>query len=484
MSKQTFWAACILLLAAFLSAGHSYAGCKLPGGWTQIDSCPVFQFEGNKPLDSSGKPYTDSCLKYTWNFGDSATASGRIVTHTYTKNGTYYVCLKIQDLCRGCDTTICKTVTVSCYYPTKCKMPRGWSQIDSCPFYHFEGNNPLDSSGKPYTNPCLKYTWNFGDGYTASGRIASHTYSTGGTYNVCMTVLDTCKGCDTIICKKVYVSCISSGCTLPVGWSSSDSCGHFSFEGKNPVDSSGKPYTDSCLQYTWTFGDGTSGTGRLITHTYTATGTYIVCLKVKNLCFGCDTTICKKVSVTCVSAPKACNLPDGWSSKSDSCSNWTFEGHRPLDASGKPYTDSCLVYLWSFGDSSVATGRVVSHHYATVGKYTVCLRIIDTCRGCDTMICNSVGIPCYSPALTTDIQSVSGEASTLSVFPNPANGNFTIRSAGRQQYRVFDAFGRMVMSGQFTDRISLSASELSTGVYSVQCISNDQVQQTRLVITR
>lgn len=485
MKKRISPTALLFLLISVLVSPHSYATCKLPSGWAQKDSCPVFKFEGNNPLDSSGKPYTDSCLKYSWNFGDSTSASGRVVTHSYTKNGSYTVCLKIQDLCRGCDTTICKTISVSCFSTTKCKLPTGWSQRDSCPFVRFEGNNPLDSSGKAYSDPCLSYAWSFGDGTKASGRNASHTYARGGTFTVCLTISDTCKGCDTTICKTVTVSCLAA-CKLPSGWSFKDSCGYLGFEGKNPVDASGKPYTDTCLQYSWSFGDSSIASGRLAAHTYKKTGIYTVCLYIKDLCKGCDTTICKSITISCLgggSSGKACNFPTGWSSTSDSCSNRTFEGWNPRDASGKPYIDTCQSYLWSFGDSSVAKGRIVNHHFKTTGTYTVCLTIIDNCNGCDTSICGSIAIPCFSPALT-NIKSVSAETTTMSVFPNPANSSFRIRAAGPQQYRLFDACGRELMNGQFTETTEVPASELSSGMYLIQCIGNEGVQHARVLISR
>lgn len=484
MKKQFSLVALLVLLIQLFTSGDSYAGCKLPGGWTLKDSCPVIKFEGNNPLDSSGKPYTDSCLKYTWNFGDSSSSAiGRTVSHTYSKNGTYTVCLKIQDLCRSCDTTICKTVTISCFGSSKCKLPTGWSSRDSCPVYQFEGNNPLDSSGKPFSDPCLKYSWNFGDGYTANGRMATHTYTKGGTYTVCMKVRDTCKGCDTTICKTISVTCLA-GCKLPKNWSFKDSCTKLSFEGSNPLDSAGKPYTDSCLQYNWSFGDSSTAIGRLATHTYATTGTYIVCLKITDKCRGCDTTICKSVTVTCIgSGSRACNFPTGWSSTSDSCSNRTFEGWYPRDAASKPYIDTCQAYLWSFGDSSVAKGRVVAHHFKKIGTYNVCLTIVDLCNGCDTTICGTIAIPCFSPA-ATNIQSFTANAKDLRVYPNPAQNQFTLVAEGQQQYRVWDAFGKEIARGQFTDSATVPSGDWSTGIYTIQCIGADGASTTRLLISR
>lgn len=43
---------------------------------------------------------------------------------------------------------------------------------------------------KPKNNTVTSYEWNFGDGQTASGQIARHTYTAAGTYQVTLTVTD------------------------------------------------------------------------------------------------------------------------------------------------------------------------------------------------------------------------------------------------------------------------------------------------------
>jgi PKD repeat protein len=50
---------------------------------------------------------------------------------------------------------------------------------------NFDGSNSFDSDGN-----ITSYSWNFGDGSTASGKTASHFYSNNGTYTVTLTVTD------------------------------------------------------------------------------------------------------------------------------------------------------------------------------------------------------------------------------------------------------------------------------------------------------
>jgi PKD repeat protein len=55
------------------------------------------------------------------------------------------------------------------------------------------------SSINQYT---LKYDWNWGDSTTSTGRDATHTYSTAGTYYLCLTLSDTIYGCSETYCDS------------------------------------------------------------------------------------------------------------------------------------------------------------------------------------------------------------------------------------------------------------------------------------------
>src|ERR1051326_3061195 len=54
----------------------------------------------------------------------------------------------------------------------------------------------------PYAN-ATTFSWNFGDGNTSAQEFPQHTYSSAGTYNVCLTVTNQC-GSDTI-CEGITV---------------------------------------------------------------------------------------------------------------------------------------------------------------------------------------------------------------------------------------------------------------------------------------
>jgi len=60
--------------------------------------------------DSSSTTGTGN-LTYTWDFGDGATGTGSALSHTYSGNGPYLLCLTIDDGL-GCTDTYCDTISV------------------------------------------------------------------------------------------------------------------------------------------------------------------------------------------------------------------------------------------------------------------------------------------------------------------------------------------------------------------------------------
>jgi PKD repeat protein len=121
--------------------------------------------------------------------------------------------------------------------------------------------------------------WDFGDGYFANIQNPVHAYAQLGTYQVCLTISDSC-GSDTI-CKPVSV------CNNPAtrfGYIAEGNMIKF-------ADSSVDPQS-----WFWDFGDGFYSDLRDPEHYFNEWGTYYVCEKVVNACS--EETFCDSVTVT------------------------------------------------------------------------------------------------------------------------------------------------------------------------------------------
>ncbi|MEU9826314.1 PKD domain-containing protein [Micromonospora chersina] len=137
----------------------------------------------------------------------------------------------------------------------------------------FDGTASTDPDGS-----VSSWAWTFGDGTTGAGSTTSHTYAATGSYTVTLTVTDN-QGATNSTSKTVTVT--GGGTNQAPAASFTHRCySNFNpplcfFDGTASTDPDG-----SISSWAWTFGDGTTGTGRQSTHNYARTGTYTVTLTV------------------------------------------------------------------------------------------------------------------------------------------------------------------------------------------------------------
>ncbi|MBN1456037.1 MAG: PKD domain-containing protein [Methanomicrobia archaeon] len=130
----------------------------------------------------------------------------------------------------------------------------------------------------------IAYSWDFGDGCTATGVSVTHQYTQNGTFVVNVTVTDNDGATD------------SDACTVTVSLSPVADAGPDQiclmgevvyFNGSESYDHDGTVKT-----YQWNFGDGGNATGPAVTHCYADTGTYTVSLTVTDDCGALDQATC------------------------------------------------------------------------------------------------------------------------------------------------------------------------------------------------
>jgi PKD repeat protein len=119
----------------------------------------------------------------------------------------------------------------------------------------------------------VSYAWSYGDGSTGAGVIVSHAYAHPGTYVATLTVTDN-KGA-----TGVDTATITVANRVPTANAGPDR----TVVEDSPVtfDASASSDPDGTITgYSWTFGDGTTGTGVRPVKTYPAPGTYIATVTV------------------------------------------------------------------------------------------------------------------------------------------------------------------------------------------------------------
>jgi PKD repeat protein len=156
--------------------------------------------KAGEAVSFNGSSSTGSPEGYEWSFGDNTpNSSGAITSHTFAAAGTYNVRLSVRKQGTGpaCLFNVCiaetiKQVTVIPSNTTPTLNPDYTVDAAATCENQFGFVICKATTGKAVTFTAIEadaaYAWNFGDGQTATGRVATHTWSNPGPYGVALTV--------------------------------------------------------------------------------------------------------------------------------------------------------------------------------------------------------------------------------------------------------------------------------------------------------
>lgn len=208
---------------------------------------------------------------WEWDFGDGTTGTGQTITHTFPEDSvdTYTVCLTTTSILQNGDTcvaTSCQDVIVNLPYECTAFFIH-YPAPDSSLTINFQDMSFTGNGGVPDS-----WVWDFGDGDSSLLQDPSHTYADTGYYDVCLTITDSLDNCTDTYCETIYVVEIvpPTGCTSGFTYYPDTAALTINFEG----------FTQSLFPTTWSweFGDGTTGSGQFVSHTYDSAGVYPVTL--------------------------------------------------------------------------------------------------------------------------------------------------------------------------------------------------------------
>ncbi|HEX8170386.1 MAG TPA: PKD domain-containing protein [Thermoanaerobaculia bacterium] len=194
-----------------------------------------------------------------------------------------------------------------------------------------------------------------------------------------------------------------------------------------------------CDVYTWDFGDGATGTGDPVTHTYAGNGTYTVTMVVSNNSSpGAKTTVSKSVTIGSGGGDPnpgpgptdPCTKPSGIVvsySGSKSCAPGTAcsttETVKFTATRGVGGLQTCDTTAWEFGDGGTSSQRSPSHFYTTAGTYTAKVTVTNA---------NGSASSTQSVVVTTDGSSNPGNPGNGGCAAAPTNKQFFIEYEGAQ----------------------------------------------------
>jgi gliding motility-associated-like protein len=336
---------------------------------------------------STSSPGDGSITSYFWDFGDGNTLVTGLpaVNNTYQFAGTYSVGLTVTNS-DGCSNTL-KKINVITVLP---QIDPAFSS-DSTTLCNISDpvqfNNTTSGAGP------LSYLWSFGDGASSTSQNPSHQYAAKGVYNVQLIVTNP-QGCSAKLNKPAYVNAanfIPDFTTTPTLCTGTV----ITFRDNSTPPASGTSR--------WDFGDGGSGIGNALTHTFASPGNYIVQLTDS---FGtCVVTQPKTISVA--SSPV---LSGFLFNKGASCQS-------PMLVTFTDTSSAAVKWLWNFTGSpaDTSTQQDPSFLYATNGIYNPALTVTNA-NGCSSTITETVNSGL--PLATIQVDTTLSASSTICAIVN------------------------------------------------------------------
>ena len=222
---------------------------------------------------------TENATSWLWTFGNGDASVMENPSYTYAENGTYEVCLTVQNADLGCEDQICEQITVGQYL---CEANFS---------VEIDGLTVSITDESITTEDIDQWTYDMGNmNWIVGQQNPVYTYDTLGIYTICLMI--EAGACEADTCMTIDLS---------------DECLAFQpgFDFVVDNDNLTVQFLDETTgdpnQWLWGFGDANTSNSQNPEHTYDQMGNYNVCLLVQNTDLGCNESFCQSIQVGTVS---------------------------------------------------------------------------------------------------------------------------------------------------------------------------------------
>ncbi len=290
-------------------------------------------------------------VSFMWSYGDGSAGTGITSTHIYSTSGTFIIIVTATDsssLPQIATSSRSITVVAALTVPSAVASP-----------------NPNDagvpSNFSTSTNGGVggvSCNWTFGDGASTTGCSATHVYSNPGTFTVVVTAQDSLG----VTASKTVSEVVNAQPTVS-----------FTISPTSAISSQSVTFTATTVggtnpfNFSWNFGDNSSGSGNVVSHTYSVQGTYTVTLTVRDANAQTATST-QTLSV----APSPLTASFAMTPSSGLIVGQLASFTASVSGGTSPYT-----FNWNFGDGTTASGNPVNHSFNMPGTYTVTVTVTD-----------------------------------------------------------------------------------------------------------
>lgn len=240
------------------------------------------------------------------------------------------------------------------------------------------------------TNTVFAWSWDFGDGFSDTSKNPTHNYAAGGIYTIKLAAQDIF-GCTDTISRDIVVANLS--------YLISDTvlgCRTHQFLSTKEIDSVIFP---DAVKFHWDFGDGDTGVGNPIVHTYDTGGLYTVVLTVTDSS-GCSDTTHFTADVA------------------DAMAGFTVSDDTVCQGEQVNFTDTSapnsIFHAWNLGEGTIDSAQNPNVIYPFEGKYTVRL-IVGNITGCFDTAYHDIVVDSISPVNYIPSDTVLCEGQTITL---------------------------------------------------------------------
>lgn len=298
-----------------------------------------------------------------WQFGDGQQGWGQNAWHTYTTAGTYAIKHIVTDSLNTCRDSATQTVTISA--TATCKAGFTYKRDSLDPFiYRFSSTSNGGGSN------IVSYNWTLNGNPFSSAASFTDTLAPGNNM-ICLTI-NTAAGCTASWCDSVVVVDTPYNCDLNPGFTATPDGATVYLQAAD---------TRPLILHKWKFGDGTQGFGRTPSHSYGASGNYIITHYVTDSTSNCVDS--SKQTVT-ISVQPTCQASfNFWR---DSVQDNKYHFYSTSSAPGQ----SIQSYSWTIDGVFASSAQAFSKTLPD-SAHRVCLTIT-TSGNCSSTVCDSIGV--------------------------------------------------------------------------------------------
>lgn len=263
--------------------------------------------------------------------------------------------------------------------------------------------DPTTLTATVATGNNVVYSWAFGDDEFGEGAEVAHTYPAVGSYTAVATATNalsvvTATSTVSITGTPITGLVVTNDSPTPIGV---------------PTTFTATVATGNDVVYHWDFGDGMTGSGPVVMHTYSQERTYLATAIASNNVNTISGTTLVTITAVPITGLTAAN-----------------DGPTPLGNAttliASIATGTNVTYTWDFGDTEVGFGPIVTHRYPACGDYVATVTARNSAGSVTAATTVKIQDYVYLPLIMKRWPPIPYPPTLQSVYNPDSGGSYTV----------------------------------------------------------